>query len=99
MVPAAYPTRWACPPRTSRSSAPAEALTRRRAGSDYTTITALARQLAKTFWAKIEKIDPGQQDLPSEPGGRRRLAPSRSRSHSLMGRRLARSCRTVAGSW
>ncbi|MFI1868894.1 tyrosine-type recombinase/integrase [Streptomyces jumonjinensis] len=38
-------------------------LTRRRAGTDYTSITALARQLASTFWAKIEKINPGQQDL------------------------------------
>ncbi|MFF9858189.1 hypothetical protein [Streptomyces tendae] len=42
-------------------------LTRRRAGTGYTTITALARQLANTFWAKIEKINPGQQDLALSP--------------------------------
>lgn len=42
-------------------------LARRRAGTDYTTITALARQLAKTFWAKIERINPGQQDLALSP--------------------------------
>ncbi|MFJ2131420.1 tyrosine-type recombinase/integrase [Streptomyces sp. NPDC087845] len=42
-------------------------LTRRRASTDYTTITALARQLANTFWAKIEKINPGQQDLALSP--------------------------------
>ncbi|MGW9028293.1 tyrosine-type recombinase/integrase [Streptomyces sp. NPDC055722] len=42
-------------------------LTRRRASTDYTTISTLARQLASTFWAKIEKINPGQQDLALSP--------------------------------
>lgn len=42
-------------------------LARRQASTDYTTITALARQLTSTFWAKIEKINPGQPDLALNP--------------------------------
>ncbi|MEU5216781.1 tyrosine-type recombinase/integrase [Streptomyces sp. NPDC020807] len=44
-----------------------EYLTRRRASTDYTTISALSRHLVFTFWAKIEKINPGQQDLVLSP--------------------------------
>ncbi|RZD89563.1 integrase [Streptomyces albidoflavus] len=38
-------------------------LTQRRTETDYVTIEALVRRLASQFWAKIEAINPGQQDL------------------------------------
>ncbi|WP_327306049.1 site-specific integrase [Streptomyces sp. NBC_01298] len=38
-------------------------LTRRRAETDYVTVTGLARNLAKHFWAKIEELSPGHPDL------------------------------------
>lgn len=38
-------------------------LTRRRADTDYITADGLARHLAGHFWAKIEEINPAQDDL------------------------------------
>ncbi|MDJ0346758.1 tyrosine-type recombinase/integrase [Streptomyces sp. H10-C2] len=38
-------------------------LTRRQVEMDYVSLEGLARRLASQFWAKIEKISPGQQDF------------------------------------
>ncbi|MEV5481543.1 MULTISPECIES: hypothetical protein [Streptomyces] len=38
-------------------------LTRRQPEMDYVSLEALSRRLASQFWAKIEKINPGQQDF------------------------------------
>ncbi|WP_328844603.1 tyrosine-type recombinase/integrase [Streptomyces sp. NBC_00258] len=38
-------------------------LVRRRADTDYITTEGLARHLASHFWAKIEELNPDQQDL------------------------------------
>jgi hypothetical protein len=40
-----------------------EYLRRREPGVDYSTLRSLATRLAGTFWARIEKISPGQADL------------------------------------
>ena len=42
-------------------------LNRRRTEIDYSTFDVLARRLAKQFWAKIEAINPGQEDLAISP--------------------------------
>ncbi|MGA4846450.1 tyrosine-type recombinase/integrase [Streptomyces sp. G5(2025)] len=43
-------------------------LTRRQTEMDYVSLEGLSRRLASQFWAKIEKINPGQQDLVISPG-------------------------------
>ncbi|BEL12875.1 site-specific integrase [Actinoplanes sichuanensis] len=42
-------------------------ITRRRAETDYATINNLARSLTHHFWAKIERLSPGQADLRIDP--------------------------------
>jgi hypothetical protein len=40
-----------------------EYLTRRRADSDYSTLTTLVINLVRNFWCRIEQLNPGQADL------------------------------------
>lgn len=42
-------------------------LTRRRADSDYSTLTTLTINLVKNFWCRIEQLNPGQPDLRIPP--------------------------------
>ncbi|NBE83390.1 tyrosine-type recombinase/integrase [Micromonospora rubida] len=44
-----------------------EYLTRRRADSDYSTLTTLVINLVRNFWCRIEQLNPGQPDLRIPP--------------------------------
>ncbi|WP_433531254.1 site-specific integrase [Micromonospora sp. CA-263727] len=44
-----------------------EYLTRRRADSDYSTLTTLVINLVRNFWCRIEQLNPGQTDLRIPP--------------------------------